>query len=127
MDALEAALAAPVPGRVPDWWVAVLNCLRDLRVALGDHITEAEAEGGLLAQILADAPRLANAVNQLCREHIELADAVDALLVRPAPTNGDTAAIRDAGLELLGRLARHRHKGADLLYEAYSVDVSGGD
>jgi hypothetical protein len=30
-------------------------------------------------------------------------------------------------MELLKRLARHRQRGADLLYEAYQVDISAGD
>lgn len=125
MDTLEAALAAPVAGRVADWWAAVASCLEDLRSALQRHITAAEADGGLLTQILTDAPRLANTVNRLRQDHVELADVVDALVARPAPT--DSAAIREAGLELLGRLARHRRLGAHLLYEAYSVDVGAGD
>jgi hypothetical protein len=127
MEALETALAAPVPGRVTDWWAVVVDCLAQLRVALQRHIVEAEADSGLLAQVLTDAPRLANAVNRLRQDHVEMVRAVDALVSRPAPTSDDSAAIRDAGLALLGRLARHRHRGADLLYEAYSVDVGSGE
>jgi hypothetical protein len=104
----------------------VMACLEDLRSALQRHVVETEADGGLLNQILTDAPRLANAVYRLRQDHVELSDAVAALLIRPAPGNGDSAAIRDAGLSLLGQLARHRQRGADLLYEAYNVDVGGG-
>ena len=28
---------------------------------------------------------------------------------------------------LLGRLVRHRQRGSDLLYEAWAVDIGGGD
>jgi hypothetical protein len=126
MDALEAALAAPAAGRMADWWAAVMARLEDLRMALQRHVVETEADGGLLSQILTEAPRLANSVHQLRQDHVELSDAVEALLVRPAPRNGDSAVIRDAGLSLLGQLARHRQRGADLLYEAYSFDVGGG-
>jgi hypothetical protein len=34
-------------------------------------------------------------------------------------------AIRDLGTTLLGHLARHRQRGADLVYEAYQADIGG--
>ena len=34
-------------------------------------------------------------------------------------------AMRDRLLALLGTLARHRQRGADLVYEAYAVDIGG--
>ena len=34
-------------------------------------------------------------------------------------------AIRTAVLELLGEIARHRQRGADLIFEAYDVDIGG--
>lgn len=126
MDDLEAALAAPAARRVADWWAAVMACLQGLRTALLHHVVETEADEGLLTQILTEVPRLASAVDRLRQDHVELSDAVEALLVRPVPRNGDSAVIRDAGLRLLGQLARHRQRGADLLYEAYSIDVGGG-
>jgi hypothetical protein len=126
MDALEGALAAPAVGRATDWWSAVLACLESLRTALQRHVAETEADGGLLTQVLTEVPRLANAVYRLRQDHVELSDKVEALLVRPQPQNGDSGEIRDAGLSLLGQLARHRQRGADLLYEAYSIDVGGG-
>jgi hypothetical protein len=127
MDALEAALAAPAAGsRVVDWWAAVMIRLEALRTALQHHVVETEAAGGLLTQIQTEAPRLANAVHRLRQDHVELSEAVEGLLVRPTPRNGDSGVIRDAGLSLLGQLARHRQRGADLLYEAYNIDVGGG-
>jgi len=38
-----------------------------------------------------------------------------------------TAARRSAENWLLGRLVRHRQRGSDLLYEAWAVDIGGGD
>ena len=32
---------------------------------------------------------------------------------------------REAATELVGRIVRHRQRGADLIYEAYEVDIGG--
>jgi hypothetical protein len=36
-------------------------------------------------------------------------------------------AVREAAVALVAQLVRHRHAGADLLYAAYSVDISAAD
>ena len=33
--------------------------------------------------------------------------------------------IRDAAITLMGLLVRHRQRGADLVYEAYDVEIGG--
>ena len=35
--------------------------------------------------------------------------------------------VREEALGLLQAIARHRQRGADLIYEAYSVDIEAGD
>ena len=35
-------------------------------------------------------------------------------------------AVRVAAVDVLGAISRHRQKGADLVWEAYSVDIGGG-
>ena len=42
----------------------------------------------------------------------------------PPPSPAD---LRTAALRVLERLARHRHLGADLVYEAYQVDIGPAD
>ena len=37
----------------------------------------------------------------------------------------DVDEVRDAGLALLGRLSRHRQRGADLIWDAYQTDIGG--
>ena len=48
-------------------------------------------------------------------------------MLRSERTADETAAIREQALELLAAIVRHRHLGADLLYEAYDVDIGGPD
>jgi hypothetical protein len=33
--------------------------------------------------------------------------------------------VRELGTQLLATLSRHRQRGADLVYEAYQVDIGG--
>jgi hypothetical protein len=35
--------------------------------------------------------------------------------------------VRDLGVEIIGKLVRHRQKGSDLFYEAFQADVEGGE
>ena len=126
MDALEAAIAAAAPGREGDWRQRVGMVLADMAPVLDEHIAETEAPDGLLERVLADAPRLAHAVEVLRDDHARLREM---LAAARAPLGGDAGAeeVRSAAVDLLGLLVRHRHRGADVLYEAYSVDVGTGD
>jgi len=75
------------------------------------------------------APRLGPAVERLRDEHRtisrELAQLAEAMQKGPV---GDAATWineqRDQCVTVLGRLTRHRQRGADLTYEAYA-DVGG--
>jgi hypothetical protein len=86
-----------------------------------------EAEGGLYADITERAPRLANKVKQLLVEHDTLAALSDEVLgkVQAADPEADVTQLREDVTELMGRIARHRQRGSDLVYEAYVVDLGG--
>jgi hypothetical protein len=45
--------------------------------------------------------------------------------VRPPVAAGDVDTVRELGTALLDRLVRHRQHGADLIHEAYQVDIGG--
>jgi hypothetical protein len=64
----------------------------------------------------------------LREEHGEIVDALSAASARlragPSLDSDDwTDVMRDRLRVLLGMLARHRQRGADLVYEAYDVDI----
>jgi hypothetical protein len=100
----------------------------ELSADFREHIDITESPSGLYHALLVTAPRLSNAVNRLIREHAQITDLVDDLLaLANGPDVDDVEAVRDLGVALLGRLARHRQHGSDLLYEAYSVDVGGDE
>jgi gas vesicle protein len=126
--ALEAALAAPASGL--RWTEGLGGALTALRATIGEHVTETEAPGGTVDQLRDRAPRLSNQIDRLVDQHAEMTADAERLLERlehaPAErTPDDTAAIREQALELLGTIVRHRQLGADLLYEAYDVDLGG--
>lgn len=127
MGALESALAAPAPGRVTAWAERVQAALVALSADLHVHVEVTESERGLHGAVLAVAPRLSHAVTRLSREHAGLRDRVDGLLQGLSGPVSDEAVtgIRARGTVLLGLLARHRQRGADLVFEAYQADVGG--
>ena len=125
--ALEQALAAPTPGRHAAWAERVEVALVELSADFDEHVAVTEGPTGTHDAVVAASPRLSNSVHRLVSEHAVIRDLVADLLVRVRPpvTAGEVDAIRDLGTALLGRLARHRQRGADLIYQAYQVDLGG--
>ena len=128
MVRLEHALAAPSGSDLAEWRTELLMKCDEFRVVLEDHIVGTEGQDGLFSEIASQSPRLISRVDRLRLEHQHLHDAAEGLrgALGSDPFNDeaiDTA--RDLGLVLLTELARHRQHGADLLYEAYWVDVGG--
>lgn len=127
--ALEQALAAPA-GDHPAAWVASLRApVEHLRGVLEAHVFGTEGEGGLFPEIREHAPRLIHAMDRLQADHDPLRDAAAALATSldAVTSDADVDGVREAGVELIRRLLVHRHRGAELVYDAYWVDVSAGD
>jgi hypothetical protein len=116
-------------GREADWSKAVIRGLEDLANAIREHVEGAERPGGLYEEITARAPRLAAKVDGLRREHPEMAEITRTLLARfettPIGESWPLADARDELQRLLGRMVRHRQLGADLVWEAYNLDIGG--
>ncbi len=129
MGRLERSLAAPASGRAAVWAEQVHAVLVEMAADFDEHIEVTEGPGGLHQAILAGDLRLANAVNALAAEHSQIAAEIDDLVAgSEAPAiQPDAEVVRDRGTNLLGRLVRHRQRGADLIYEAYQTDIGGGD
>lgn len=118
---LERALGAPIAG--PDWQPRVQQRLSGLREAFAGHMVVTEGPDGLYAELLSHAPRLDYGVRKLIREHEALSRHLDTLCVRAGDT--DPRRLRIWCGELVRELARHRQRGADLVYEAYHTDIGG--
>ncbi|MBI2236953.1 MAG: hypothetical protein HYU54_00270 [Actinobacteria bacterium] len=127
---VEEAISAPAPGRVHDWALAVGKTLVHLRDAFDDHIRGTEEQGGLYDDILARAPHLAGKVKRLRDEHPMIQLGIFKEMQRvPAPDLADDEEaiddLRDDIQRLLGKIVHHRQHGADLVWEAYNLDIGG--
>jgi hypothetical protein len=129
MHELEAALAAPASGRALSWGERVSAALDTFAEDFDEHIAVTEGPDGLHQSILAGDLRLANAVTALAADHGPIARTIAGLVADTAPpvTADSVAGTRERATHLLGRVARHRQTGADLIYEAFDTDIGGGD
>jgi hypothetical protein len=125
---LEEAIARPAGQDASKWWAETGASCQTLIEAFRYHMEQSEGRDGLLPEIVATAPRLAGAVDQVKREHRNLLVQMDRLQAAAGAGGlGDVEAVRRWALDLLQALAAHRQRGSDLIYEAYLVDVEGGD
>jgi chromosome segregation ATPase len=124
---VERALSSAATGRVEAWSAELRTELDNLSTALEQHIEITEAPDGLLADIAAAVPRLAKRVERTRQDHLTLRESLER--TRKSLTGEDESVhdARDRVVELLTALVRHRHLGADLVYEAYNVDIEAAD
>lgn len=130
-DRLERAAARPATDRIELWCGNFRAQLADVRTAFQYHVEVTEARDGLFADIIAKAPRLAPRAEELRRDHriIEAAisRATAAIDAEEAPTLRTVAGARDATVDLISRISRHRHLGAEIVYDAFNVDIEAAD
>jgi hypothetical protein len=129
MREVEAVLASPLTGRPDAWTSAVGSALGTLDDVLSAHIAATEAPDGLLATVRAESPALDPQIRRLEADHERLRAALADVRRDLASSGADVdrcGAVRDAATELVAAIARHRQRGADLLYQAYDVDLGGG-
>lgn len=126
---VERAISSPASGRESDWSKDVVRRLQDLAGTIEDHVEVTERPGGLYDEIRGKAPRLADKIDKLQLEHPEMREGTRELIGRfEATAIGPAWPLEDARNDLqrlLGRLVRHRQLGADLVWEAYNLDIGG--
>ena len=125
---VERSLASPSTGRGDAWGKTLGADLVRLSESLDLHIRTSEAPGGLLDDVLETAPRLAHKVDAARKEHTQLRYRLDKAMKVLADQQGDDVrTVREQVVEVLAGIVRHRHLGADLVYEAFSVDIEAAD
>ncbi|HUG08544.1 MAG TPA: hypothetical protein VMP13_06585 [Acidimicrobiia bacterium] len=123
MTDLERAVARP--SGAADWRIEIETALSHLEAALSDHTSQVEAEDGLFTEILDRAPHLHAAVETLRDEHRSLESACHRATSMSA--DWSTQMLRRRVNALLVRLTLHRQSGAELLFDAFNVDIPAGD
>jgi hypothetical protein len=120
MQLLETTVAGPAAKA--DWIDGVTRAAHRLQLALAEHIAATEEPDGLLEEIVLIAPRLAHEAESLSAEHETLMKSMRRV-IETISQPFDARTVRRRTLALLARLAEHRQRGSDLVYEAYSVDI----
>lgn len=124
MQRVEEAAAAPAARE--SWAEDLSEQLRQLETAFDQHIVEVQSPAGILNQVVDQAPRLQNAAEHLIREDDRIAQSIDHVIETAGAGSADMVIdLRESVMEVLVDLARHRQQGADLLHEAYAVDIGG--
>lgn len=119
-DALERPLATA------RWRERVHTALVELAHDFRDHVALSESAGGLFRTVLDEDLRLAPAIERQREEHLVLHQRIDtAIAVLDGTSPFDVVAFREDLTTLVGAIARHRQRGNDLIYEAFSVDLGG--
>ena len=114
---------------VDGWAARASTAALDMRSVLKHHVGETEASGSFYDDVAEHFPNLIPAANRLKAEHGPLRAGVDELIETLSVVHDDAGVerARAQALELLRALFEHRHRGADLVYDAYNVDVATGD
>lgn len=128
--ALEVAISSPAAGRVQAWTDLVRKELTSVRDAFEQHVLVTEKPGGLYEEISGRAPRLATTIERLAHEHPDITAAIQQMLgrieaVEIGSVGWPLEGARDDLQRFIGTVIRHRQKGADLVWEAYNVDIGG--
>lgn len=123
--AFEDALASPFRD-IESWRREVAEHLENLRHAFAVHVEETEQPGGLYEEMANLAPHVAARAKRLRADHPRIVEALAegaARLQGPLASEADVDAVRDDLERIMIRIVRHRQGGADLVWEAYAVDI----
>jgi DNA repair ATPase RecN len=127
---LELHAGSPSPGREQEWLRHACAALAALEQVLESQHTNSSDAESTLSDIERDEPRLRNRVVQLRRDYAALHAATRRLRAQLEVTPPSPGHIVDAR-QRLDRLATElryqRAREADLVYEAYTVDLGAGD
>jgi hypothetical protein len=125
--AFEDAISSPF-WDIESWRADVTDRLEALQAAFAEHVEETERTGGLYDEMSEEASHVAARAGRLRADHPVITRALAEARVQvdgPLASEADVDALRDELQRLMGRIVRHRQGGADLVWEAYSIDIGG--
>ena len=119
---LEDALTRPIVSPA-EWRLRVDEALDDLLIVGRIQIAALLVVGGPLDEAVRSVPRLTATVGRLRAGLPEIEAEAEELQKRLGEL--DPGEARRRLLDLLGRVVRHRQQVADVIWEAYNVDIGG--
>lgn len=125
--AFEDAISSPFRD-IESWRSDVTDRLEALQAAFADHIEETERPDGLYDEMSREASHVAARASRLRAEHPAITAALvegQRRLEAALLSEADVDRVRDDLQRLMGRIVRHRQGGADLVWEAYAIDIGG--
>jgi hypothetical protein len=123
MAQVESSVSRPAPGRVSAWSAELQTQLEVLSAALEVHVHATEGPEGMLDDIVVARPDMADRVTVARQDHKLLRYEIHAVLTELPTDDAGVVDIRAQVVHLLSGLARHRQAGADMMFEAYRIDV----
>jgi hypothetical protein len=107
----------------------IRDLLDRVKADLAVHRALAEGRQGLHVDIVRSSPRHAHAIRRLNAEHRALAAHINELCTQAANRvfDGGVAMerLRSCAQDLVREITRHRQREADVVYEAYDLDIGG--
>ena len=122
--ALDEALERPLG--TARWRERVHTALVELAHDFRDHVDLSESGGGLFQTVLEEDPRLTPGIERQREEHVDLHERIEtAIATLEADAPFDPVVLREDLTSMVGAIVRHRQRGNDLIYEAFTVDLGG--
>lgn len=125
---VEQRASAAGPTRPEEWRHDLLLSLDELADSLHEQYATSAGEESLLSSVVEESPHLESSVSELRRRQEELTDRIDDLRreLSDHVRDVDVAALRHAVAEVTAEIRELRAWEADVVYEAYSVDLGVG-
>ena len=128
IERLERALAEAGIHRERRWSERAAAALEEVRAMIQSHTDGVEEQKGLFDEIESLAPHLSKRVTALRKEHRALASRSVALSDKLGLRDDlDIAKLRGHAATLLADLRAHRAAEADLIYEAFWMEMGAPD
>lgn len=110
-----------------EWRSELREVVAHVDEVVSAHVASTEATGGFFDELVTESGgRLSAAVRRLRRDHERSTEMIRDL--RAAIDDGsDTDSLHEAAAGLFAQLEAHRHRGNDMLWQAYGVEIGGGD
>lgn len=122
---LQRSLAAP--SATSTWRNGVVEALATSQSVLESHVQQGSSDRGIPRSVVRADPRLAGPAERLHREHDSLMAAQRSVADLARDPSIEPDVVRDAAADLALLMLKHVQHAHDLLHDALSGELGGGD